>query len=128
MPLASLAAMIESVGLAAQESRLLAHVTANLPHYSAAIIAAGDPAVRHLALSRVRDGEGRAVSDVIENQVAGALGSYLAFPLLSADLAPPQVAAALHQYGSRGSRVPDEVVVTLPLPDRKSVVEGTSAD
>jgi len=116
MPLASLAAMIESVGLAAQESRLLAHVTANLPHYSAAIIAAGDPAVRHLALSRVRDAEGRAVSDVIENQVAGALGSYLAFPLLSADLAPPQVAAALHQYGSRGSRVPDEVVVTLPLP------------
>jgi len=31
-------------------------------------------------------------------------------------LAPPPVAAALHQYGSRGSRVPDEVVVTLPLP------------
>ncbi|HKR55491.1 MAG TPA: hypothetical protein VJS20_04275 [Gemmatimonadales bacterium] len=116
MPLASLAAMVESVGLASQESRLLAHITANLPHYAAAIIAAGDPAVRHLALSRVRDAEGRAVADVIENQVAGAQGSYLAFPLLSADLAPPAVAAALHQYGARGSRVPDEVVVTLPLP------------
>ncbi|HTK57144.1 MAG TPA: hypothetical protein VL295_09965, partial [Gemmatimonadales bacterium] len=115
-PLASLAAMVESVGLASQESRLLAHITANLPHYAAAIIAAGDPAVRHLALSRVRDAEGRAVADVIENQVAGAQGSYLAFPLLSADLAPPAVAAALHQYGARGSRVPDEVVVTLPLP------------
>lgn len=116
MPLASLAAMVESVGLASQESRLLAHITANLPHYAAAIIAAGDPAVRHLALSRVRDAEGRAVADVIENQVAGAQGSYLAFPLLSADLAPPAVAAALRQYGARGSRVPDEVVVTLPLP------------
>lgn len=116
MPLASLAAMIESVGLAAQESRLLAHITANLPHYAAAIIAAGDPGVRHLALSRVRDAEGRAVADIIENQVAGAQGSYLAFPLLSADLAPGPVAAALHQYGARASRVPDEVVVTLPLP------------
>jgi hypothetical protein len=116
MPLASLAAMIESVGLASQESRLLAHVTANLPHYAAAIIAAGDPAVRHLALSRVRDAQGRAVADVIENQVAGAQGSYLAFPLLAADLAPPAVAAALSQYGARPSRVPDEVVVTLPLP------------
>jgi len=116
MPLASLAAMIESVGLASQESRLLAHVSANLPHYAAAIIAAGDPAVRHLALSRVRDAGGRAVSDIIENQVAGAQGSYLAFPLLAADLAPPQVAAALAQYGARGSRVPDEVVITLPLP------------
>jgi hypothetical protein len=116
MPLASLAAMIESVGLASQESRLLAHVSANLPHYAAAIIAAGDPAVRHLALSRVRDAGGRAVSDVIENQVAGAQGSYLAFPLLAADLAPPHVAAALAQYGARGSRIPDEVTVTLPLP------------
>ena len=116
MPLASLAAMVESVGMASQESRLLAHVSANLPHYAGVIIAAGDPGVRHLALSRVRDAAGRAVSDIIENQVAGAQGSYLAFPLLSADLAPPEVAAALVQYGGRGSRVPDEVVVTVPLP------------
>src|SRR5262249_25971263 len=116
MPLASLAAMIESVGLASRESRLLAHISANLPHYAAAIIAAGDSAVRHLALSRVRDAGGRAVSDIIENQVAGAQGSYLAFPLLSPELAPAPVTAALAQQGARASRVPEEVVVTLPLP------------
>lgn len=116
MPLASLAALIESAGLSSQESRLLAHVSANLPHYAAAIIAAGDPGVRHLALSRVRDAAGRAVADVIENQVAGAQGVYLAFPLLSAELAPPAVAGALAHCAARASRVPDEVVVTLPLP------------
>jgi len=116
MPLATLAAMVESAGLASRESRLLAHVGANLPHYAGAIIAAGDPAVRHLALSRVRDAEGRAVSDLIENQVAGAQGSYLAFPLLTPDLAPAEVTAAIAQYQARGSRVPDEVVVTLPSP------------
>ena len=134
MPLASLAAMVESAGLASQESRLLAHVAANLPHYAGAIIAAGDPAVRHLALSRVRDGAGRAVSDLIENQVAGAQGSYLAFPLLSADLAPPAVSQALAQYHTRGSRVPDEVVVTLPLPgvwlsaQASGAIEGLAGD
>ena len=116
MPLASLAAMVESVGLASHESRLLAHVTANLPHYAGAIIAGGDPAVRHLALSRVRDAAGRAVADLIENQVAGAQGSHLAFPLLAPDLAPPDVAAAIAQYQARGSRVPEETVVTLPSP------------
>lgn len=117
MPLASLAAIVESAGLATRESRLLAHVSANLPHYAAAIIAAGDPAVRHLALSRVRDAAGHAVSDIIENQVAGAQGTHLAFPLLSADLAPPAVVRALGQYAARGvSRVPEEVTVTLPLP------------
>lgn len=130
MPLASLAAMVESAGMASQESRLLAHVSANLPHYAGVIIAAGDPGVRHLALSRVRDAAGRPVSDLIENQVAGAQGSYLAFPLLSPELAPPEVAAALTQYGGRGSRVPDEILVSLPLPgvwlsaQASAVIEG----
>lgn len=114
--LSSLAALVDAAGLAARESRLLGHVAANLPHYAAAIIAGGDPGVRHLALSKVRDAEGHAMCDVIENQVAGVLGNYLAFPLLSPQFAPVELRGAFAAYAARAPRVPDEIVLTLPLP------------
>ena len=54
--------------------------------------------------------------DVIENQVAGVLGNYLAFPLLSSQFAPAELRGAFATYGARAPRVPEEMVVTLPLP------------
>ena len=55
------------------------------------------PGARYLALTRVRDHAGRPLSDVVENQVAAVVGNYLAFPLRSASLAPPALAAAVLQ-------------------------------
>jgi hypothetical protein len=118
--LASLAALVGASGmgggLASRESRLLGHVAAHLPYYAAAIIAGGDPGVRYLALSKVRDAQNRPLADLIENTVAGVVGNYLAFPLLTPGYAPSELRGALAQLAARPGRVPDEVVVTFPLP------------
>lgn len=114
--LASLAALADGPGVDPREGRLLAHIAANVPYYSAAIIAAGDPAVRYLALSKVRDAAGVALADVIENTVVTVVGNYVAFALRSPEFAPPGLRTALEQYATRPARVPDETVVTIPVP------------
>jgi hypothetical protein len=114
--LASLSALEGAAGMEASESRLLAHIGANLPYYSAAIIAAGDPAVRYLALTRVRDAEQRVLADMIENVVAGVVGNYIAFPLRTTEHAPAAFQEAFTQLAARPPRVPDDVTVTIPLP------------
>jgi len=114
--LASLATLVASQGIDPREGRLLAHIAANIPSYSAAIIARSDPGGRYLALSKIRSATGHALAEVIENTVAGVVGSYLAFPLRTPEFAPPGLRAALEQYAARPVRVPEEAVVTLPLP------------
>ena len=79
--LASLMALAEAPGLDQRESRLLTHLAANLPYYAAALIAAGDPTLRYLALTKMRDADGRALADLIENRVVGIVGNYIACPL-----------------------------------------------
>src|SRR5207237_489681 len=86
--------------------RLLEHVEANLLYYSTAIISAGDPAARHVALSKLRDPAGRPLTDVIENTVVGRVGSALALPLRSAAQLPAAAArttrdSALEQRAAR---------------------------
>src|SRR5207244_1957346 len=49
----------------APRSRLLEHIEANLLYYSTAIISAGDPAARYVALSKLRDPAGRPLTDVV---------------------------------------------------------------
>lgn len=114
--LASLAALVGAAGLAGRESRLLGHVAAHLPYYSAAIIAGGDPGVRYLALTRMRDARGRVVADLIENTVAGVVGNYIAFPLLAPDYAPEELRRAFADAAARPPRTPDQAVITFPLP------------
>ena len=107
-----------------EESRLLAHIAANLPHYAAAIIAGGDPSIRYLALAGVRDAEGYALADICENTVVGVVGSWLAFPLKSLEFAPLGLRTAVEQYAARPARVPDETVVTIPIPGLWLGVQG----
>jgi len=113
--LASLSALVGAAGLASQESRLLGHIAANLPYYAAAIIAGGDPGVRWLALARLRDAAGRPLTDLIENSVVGVLGNHLAFPLVDPRPAPAELRNALAEIAARPHRLPESIVVTVPL-------------
>ena len=112
--LASLSALAEAPGVDPRESRLLGHIAANLPHYAAALIAAGDPTLRYLALAKVRDARGRTLADVMENRVVGIVGNYIACPLRSLDVLPEGLRGGFGK--SVATRPPDEIVVTVPLP------------
>src|SRR5574341_1303362 len=98
------------------EARLYAHIAANLPYYSATIIAAGDPAERFFALAKLRDAEGRVLTDLIENTVVGRVGNYVVFPLRSLEATTPAWRAALSGEVAQHLRAFQEAVVTLPLP------------
>ena len=112
--LASLMALAEAPGLDQRESRLLTHLAANLPYYAAALIAAGDPTLRYLALTKMRDADGRALADLIENRVVGIVGNYIACPLRAPDALPP---ALRQSFGAMSAqRAPEEILVTVPLP------------
>ena len=100
----------------APRSRLLEHIEANLQYYSTAIISAGDPAARHVALSKLRDPAGRPLTDVVENTVIGRVGNAIALPLRSAGELPVQWREALAAYQARPLRVSDGFVVTIPHP------------
>jgi len=100
----------------APRSRLLEHIEANLLYYSTAIISAGDPAARHVALSKLRDPAGRPLTDVVENSVIGRVGNAIALPLRSAGELPAQWRDALAAYQARPLRVSDGFVVTIPHP------------
>jgi len=96
--------------------RLLDHIESNLLYYSTAIITAGDPAARHVALSKLRDPMGRPLTDVVENTVVGRFGSAIALPLRSPAQLPPERRDALAAYTARPLRVTDSFVVTIPHP------------
>src|SRR5439155_17734489 len=96
--------------------RLLEHIEANLLYYSTAIISAGDPAARHVALSKLRDPAGRPLTDVIENTVVGRVGSAIALPLRSAGQLPAEWRDALAAYQAKPLRVTEGFVVTIPHP------------
>jgi len=96
--------------------RLLEHIEANLLYYSTAIIAAGDPAARHVALSKLRDPAGRPLTDVIENNVVGRIGNAIALPLRSAAQLPAEWRDALAAYQAKPLRVTEGFVVTIPHP------------
>ncbi len=98
------------------ERRLYEHIASHLPYYSATIIAAGDPAERFFALAKLKDPEGRPLTDVIENVVVGRVGNYVAFPLRSVALAPPAWRALLTDEAVRQVRAFQEISVTLPIP------------
>jgi hypothetical protein len=112
--LASLVALAEAPGLDPRETRLLGHIAANLPYYAAALIAVGDSTLRYLALSKVRDADGRSLVDLIENRVVGIVGNYIACPLRSIDALPPELRAAFR--AAPVSRTLEETVVTVPIP------------
>jgi hypothetical protein len=95
---------------------LLEHIEANPLYYSTAIISAGDPAARHVALSKLRDPVGRPLTDVIENAVVGRVGSAIALPLRSPAQLPPEWRDALAAYTARPLRVTESFVVTIPHP------------
>jgi hypothetical protein len=97
------------------ERRLYQHVGTHLSYYSATIIAAGDPLERLQALAKLQDGEGRPLTDVIENVVVGRVGSYVAFPLRDHAFAPPEWRAALSSDVARLLRASDETSVILPV-------------
>jgi len=98
------------------ERRLYEHIAAQLPYYSATIIAAGDPAERFFALAKLKDPQGRPLTDVIENIVVGRVGNYVAFPLRSVELAPAAWHAVLTHDAVRNIRAFQEISVTLPIP------------
>lgn len=114
--LASLSTLAAAPGVDPGEGRLFAHLGSHLPYYAGAVISAGDPGARYLALARLQDGAGRVLADVVENQVAAVVGNYLAFPLRSATLAPPALRIALERYAERPARHTDEIIVSLPVP------------
>jgi hypothetical protein len=116
MQLASLAALAYAPGVEPRETRILSHIAANLPYYAAAIVAGGDRGLRFSALSRVRDADGRPLAGVIENTVAGVVGTWAAFPLRRADFAPPVLRAALETFQSRPHRSSEDAVAAVPLP------------
>jgi hypothetical protein len=97
------------------ERRICAHIAEHLPYYSAAIIAADSPE-RFLALAKLREPGGRPLTDVIENQVVGRVGTYVAFPLRSLAHAPPELRTMLDDAAVQRIRVYEEMNVTLPLP------------
>src|SRR5205814_2093969 len=88
--------------------RLLEHIEANLLYYSTAIISAGDPAARHVALSKLRAPSGVPLTDVVENTVLGRLGNAIALPLRTAELLPAQWRDALAAYAARPLRVSED--------------------
>ncbi|HXI34083.1 MAG TPA: hypothetical protein VNH63_08390, partial [Gemmatimonadales bacterium] len=98
------------------ERRLYEHIASHLPYYSATIIAAGDPAERFFALAKLKDPQGRPLTDVIENIVVGRVGNYVAFPLRSVDLAPMAWHKVLAADAVRSVRASQEITVTLPVP------------
>lgn len=101
---------------AAVERRLYAHIAAHLPYYSATIIAAGDPAERFFALAKLRDPQGRPLTDVIENIVVDRVGNYVAFPLRSIKFTTPEWRSALTSSAMPTARASQEFTVTLPVP------------
>jgi hypothetical protein len=103
-------------GTADGNRRLLEHVEANLLYYSTAIIAAGDPAARHAALSKLRDPTGALLTDVVENTVIGRIGSSIALPLRPSAAAPVEWREAIAAYTARPPRVSEEFTVTIPHP------------
>jgi hypothetical protein len=112
--LASLAALADVPGVDPRESRLLGHIAANLPYYAAALIAAGDPTLRYLALSKVVDKDGRSLADMIENRVVGIVGNYIACPLRTPNALP---AAMRDRFaGLPAIRSPAEITITVPIP------------
>jgi hypothetical protein len=96
--------------------RFFAHVSANLPYYSATIIAAGDPTQRQLALAKLHDAAGRVLTDLIENTVVGRVGNYVAFPLRSSEALPAQWRSVLRDDAARLERLSEDLVVLLPIP------------
>jgi hypothetical protein len=96
--------------------RLLEHVEANLLYYSTAILAAGDPGARLLALAKLRAPSGVPLTDIIENTVAGRVGNAVAFPLRSVEVLPPPWYEAVTAYEARPPRITDEFLVTIPHP------------
>ena len=100
----------------AVEQRILDHIAAHLSYYSATIIAAGDAAERFFALAKLRDPEGRPLTDIIENGVVGRVGNYVAFPLRSIDYTTSSWRVALLEEMQDRVRVFEEAQVTLPVP------------
>jgi len=98
------------------QRRLLEHIEANLLYYSTAIIAAGDPAARHAALSKLRDPTGALLTDVVENTVIGRIGSSIALPLRPSAAVPVEWREALASYTTRPPRITEELTVTIPHP------------
>ncbi|HVH11051.1 MAG TPA: hypothetical protein VM736_14740 [Gemmatimonadales bacterium] len=96
--------------------RLLEHIEANLLYYSTAIISAGDPAARHVALSKLRDPRGQSLTDVVENTVVGRMGNAIALPLRSSAQLPPAWREALAAYQAKPLRVSEGFVATIPHP------------
>jgi len=94
--------------------RLLEHVAANILYYSTAIIAAGDPEARHIALSRLRDTSGRPLTDGIENVVLGRMGNYIALPLRSAAPLGQKWREAVAAYTTRAARLHEDFAITIP--------------
>lgn len=112
--LASLAQLAETPGLDPREARLLGHIATNLPYYAAACIAAGDATLRHLALAKVQDADGRPLADLIENRIVGLIGNYIACPLRSVEGLPRTLRAT---FAAQATHRPiEEIAVTLPLP------------
>jgi len=100
----------------AVEQRILDHIAAHLSYYSATIIAAGDAAERFFALAKLRDPEGRPLTDIIENGVVGRVGNYVAFPLRSVEHTTSSWRLALLEAAHERVRVFEEAQVTLPVP------------
>src|SRR5437667_1730906 len=101
---------------AAAEQRVYAHIAAHLAYYSATIIAAGDPAERFFALAKLRDPQGRPLTDVIENIWVDRVGNYVAFPLRSTDFTTPEWRNTLASSVAQPTRASQEFSVTLPVP------------
>ena len=114
--LPDLEAIIASDGTPAGADRFYAHMSANLPYYSATIIAAGDPAERHLALAKLRDPAGRVLTDVIENTVVGRVGNYVAFPLRGLEHLPAEWRPVLRDDPARLDRLSEDFTILLPIP------------
>ena len=96
--------------------RVLEHIQSNLWYYSTVIIAAGDPAARHLALSKLRDPSGRSLTEVVENTVVGRVGNAIALPLRSGAGVPREWQDAVAAYEAKPLRVSDGFTVTIPHP------------
>jgi hypothetical protein len=98
------------------EQRLFDHVAKHLAYYSATIIAAGDPADRFYALSKIKDIGQHPLTDLIENVVVGRVGNYVAFPLRAVEFMPPEWHAVLGEGLSQRLRAHQETVISLPIP------------
>ena len=96
--------------------RLLEHIDGNLLYYSTAILAAGDPAARQLALAKLRGPSGQPLPEVIDNTVMGRVGNSVAFPLQTPALLPLEWRHALAAYTARPPRATAEFTVTIPHP------------